>query len=111
MDSNSSFRYAECTDDPTCNFQFVSQVSMQEQRDLPKAVLLQNTNSPLDGYVVVAGGVEVGTGASTGQRIEVYNPATNTWTSAGMMTTARSGNTATLFGPVNVGAAKTKRSK
>jgi Galactose oxidase, central domain/Kelch motif len=82
---------------------------MQEQRDLPQAVLLQNTNSALDGDILVAGGVEVGTGASNGQRIEVYNPATNKWTSAGNTTVARSGNTATLFGAVNLGAAHTKK--
>ena len=84
---------------------------MQEERDLPQAVLLQNTNSTLDGDVVVVGGVEVGTGVSNGQKIEVYSPATNTWGSAGNMTIARSGNTATLFGPVNVAADKTKTSK
>jgi hypothetical protein len=82
---------------------------MQEQRDLPQAVLLQNTNSALDGDILVAGGVEVDTGASNGQRIEVYNPATNKWTSAGNTTIARSGNTATLFGAVNLGAAHTKK--
>ncbi len=84
---------------------------MQEQRDLPQAVLLQNTNSTLDGDVVVVGGVQVGTGASNGQRIEVYSPATNTWSSAGNMTVARSANAATLFGPVNVAAGKAKKSK
>jgi Galactose oxidase, central domain len=90
---------------------YVSLNFMQEQRDWPQALLLHNTNSALDGDILVAGGVEVATGASNGQRIEVYNPATNTWSSAGNTTVARSGNTATLFGPVNVAAGKVKKSK
>jgi hypothetical protein len=90
---------------------YVSLNFMQEQRDWPQALLLHNTNSALDGDILVAGGVEVATGASNGQRIEVYNPATNTWSSAGNTTVARSGNTATLFGPVNVAAGKAKKSK
>jgi hypothetical protein len=74
---------------------------MKEMRDRPQAAMLENTNSVLDGQVVVAGGVVVNSGGTNGERIEVYNPASNTWATAGMLTTARSGNTATFFGAVN----------
>jgi hypothetical protein len=75
----------------------------QERRDRPKATLLRNTNTPFDGRVVIAGGVEMNSGSTGGESVEVFNPSTNTSSRAGTMTTPRSGNTVTLMGGVPKG--------
>jgi hypothetical protein len=70
---------------------------MLENRDFPTATLVLNTETGADQMVLVAGGVQQDTGSTNGRRLELYNPAADTFTSAGQMTTARSGLTATLF--------------
>jgi N-acetylneuraminic acid mutarotase len=58
------------------------------------ATLLKN------GKVLVIGGSNSGSGDSAAAYVksaELYNPADNTWSSAGEMTTPRSGHTATLL--------------
>lgn len=71
---------------------------MTENRDHPTAVLIRGTKTSFDGKVFVAGGVIPGTGASNGQLLELYDPATDTWTAVGTMNSARSMMTSTLFG-------------
>ena len=71
--------------------------SAKEQRDYPTAVLVKNTSTAYDNQVVVAGGVRANTGTSNGTAIEVYNPVSQTWTTAGAMTTSRTNLTATFY--------------
>ena len=83
------------------NNSFGASGAMQEIRDQPAALVLQNTNTAWDGCVMAAGGVESGTGSSGGTTIEVelYKwPQVAKWVAAGKMTTPRSGHTLTLFG-------------
>jgi Bacterial Ig-like domain (group 3)/Kelch motif/Beta-propeller repeat/YDG domain/Galactose oxidase, central domain len=68
---------------------FATAASMATARDDQTATLLGN------GMVLVAGGNNYVTNSSNA---ELYNPASNTWSSAGSMATARTGQTATLLG-------------
>lgn len=71
--------------------------NMSEYRNLPTATLVDNTETSADGQVLIAGGVELGTGATAGRGLDLYNPATRSFTTVGQLTTARAGLTATLF--------------
>jgi hypothetical protein len=73
------------------------EITMAEQREAPTATLLTNTGTNLDGEVLVAGGVIAGTGSHGGKLVELYNPATDRFESAGEMTTSRLHLTATAF--------------
>lgn len=73
------------------------EITMTEQREAPTATLLTNTGTNLDGDVLVAGGVIAGTGSNGGKLVELYNPATDRFESAGDMTTPRIRLTATAF--------------
>jgi hypothetical protein len=75
----------------------VASTQMSENRIDPQALYLQNTNTALDGHVVALGGVPLNTGSSNGTAVEVNDPNTNTWSDAGVLTTARSNTTATLI--------------
>jgi hypothetical protein len=70
---------------------------MLENRDYPTATLVLNTETDADQMVLIAGGVQQGTGSTNGRRLELYNPRADAFVSAGQMSTARSGLTATLF--------------
>jgi N-acetylneuraminic acid mutarotase len=82
--------------DPTTNT-WSAASSMANARSGPMATLLES------GKVLVAGGwgkvvVDGGwTTVSLHESAELYNPATNTWSAAGSLATARSGHTATLL--------------
>jgi hypothetical protein len=78
------------------------EITMAEQREAPTATLLTNTATNLDGEVLVAGGVIAGTGSSGGKLLELYNPATDRFESAGEMTTPRLNLTATAFSTTGV---------
>ena len=71
---------------------------MTERRERPSATLLLNTATSLDKKVMFAGGVAPGTGLFEGKLIEVFDPASQTFSPSGMMTTARSELSATLVG-------------
>ncbi|WP_224243720.1 Kelch repeat-containing protein [Hyalangium gracile] len=49
------------------------------------------------GKVLVAGGVDASSSTTVHASAELYDPATNTWSAAGSMATARQGHTATLL--------------
>ena len=84
--------------DPSVSWFYFTQGKMQEQRDQPRAVLLTNTGTALDGQVLFAGGVVPQTGSSQGTLLELFNPAGDgTFAPTGKMSTARSGLTATAF--------------
>ena len=84
--------------DPPVSWFYLTQGKMQEQRDQPRAVLLTNTGTALDGQVLFAGGVVPQTGSSQGTLLELFNPAGDgAFAPTGKMSTARSGLTATAF--------------
>lgn len=70
---------------------------MAEPRDYPTATLIFNTETGFDGKVLLAGGVINGLGSSGGKQIELYDPNFNDFSTAGQMTTPRSGLTTTFF--------------
>ena len=65
--------------------------SLVTARSVHTATLLPN------GKVLVAGGLNTAANADSIAIAELYDPATNTWTPAGTMTTARYAHTATLL--------------
>lgn len=73
---------------------FSQLASSIEQRDYPTAVLVPGSSTS---YVVVAGGVRVGTGASNGTSIELFDTTQKTWATAGAMSTSRTNLTSTYF--------------
>jgi len=77
---------------------FTDEAIMLEQRTVPEAVLIQNTNTTYDGSVLVGGGVKPNTGSSNGTTLEVNNPQNNAWSSAGNLTVARTWGTMTFIG-------------
>lgn len=73
---------------------------MEEQRGHPAAVLLVNTGTALDNRALLAGGVVENTGSTNGTLLELFDPATETFSAAGRMSTSRSFFSATAFGDV-----------
>jgi cytoskeletal protein CcmA (bactofilin family) len=81
------------------NFYFIA--NMVEQRANPQAVYLQNTNTALDGSVVVLGGIAPNTGTSNGLSVEANNPSAYAWSAVGSLIVPRSNATATqVFAPL-----------
>ena len=70
---------------------WVAAGSLATARSVHTATLLPN------GKVLVAGGLNTAASAGNIALAELYDPATNAWTSAGAMTTARYAHTATLL--------------
>ncbi|HZX89479.1 MAG TPA: kelch repeat-containing protein [Rudaea sp.] len=77
--------------DPTSNV-FTASKSTISPRRFHTATLLPS------GLVLIAGGVNSATNANTTNDAQLYDPATDTFTSAGSMGTARYYHTATLLG-------------
>jgi Bacterial Ig-like domain (group 3)/Galactose oxidase, central domain/Kelch motif len=86
------------------NFTFQGDYQMQENRNAPRGLLVRNTNTALDGKVVVAGGVMANTGSTNGTAVEAFDPNSNTWSTVGSMLTARSGHRLTLLGAAPSGS-------
>jgi hypothetical protein len=72
--------------------------NMTEARDLPTAVRLEGIGTTDKGKILVAGGVIPNTGSSNGELAEVYDPTTQTWSTAGSLSASRRQNTMTLYG-------------
>jgi len=87
---------AETYNPNTCTFTSAN-TYMTEYRNLPTATLILNTETAADTQVLIAGGVEADTGITGGKGLDLYNPSSLSFSSAGQMTTPRSGLTATLF--------------
>src|SRR6185369_7831042 len=77
--------------DPTSNV-FTASKSTISPRRFHTATLLPS------GLVLIAGGVNSATNANTTNDAQLYDPATDTFTTAGSMGTARYYHTATLLG-------------
>jgi hypothetical protein len=75
--------------------------SMKSSRAFHTATTLPPTSLHLNGQILVTGGIGSDSGSTTTGTLlksaELYDPATNTWTPTGSMTSARAGHTATLL--------------
>lgn len=87
---------AQVYDPSTGAFNWTS-TGMAEYRDHPTATLILNTETSADTRVLIAGGVQTNSGSTGGKRLELYDPTHYSFSTAGMMTTPRTGLTATPY--------------
>jgi Galactose oxidase, central domain len=65
--------------------------------DHPAGLLVQNTNTAMDGKFLIVGGVDPAAGAGA-TMLEAYDPISGSWSSAGQTTQPRVGASATAVG-------------